>query len=47
MIDVYYKTEGEEDNYRRTLAQFTMMQRMLDRQEEMEEIVEQTVTALQ
>ena len=44
--DLYYKTGGEEDNYRRTLAQYTMMQRMLDQQEEMEGIIEQTVAAL-
>ncbi len=44
--DVYYKTESEEDNYRRTVAQYTMMQRMREREREMAAIIEQAVAVL-
>jgi Ser/Thr protein kinase RdoA (MazF antagonist) len=43
--DIYYKTESEEDNFRRTVAQYTMMQRMKERESEMAAIIEQAVTA--
>jgi hypothetical protein len=44
--DIYYKTESEEDNFRRTVAQYTLMQRMQEKEQEMAIIVEQAVTAL-
>lgn len=43
--DLYYKTESEEDNYRRTVAQYTMMQRMQEQEQEMATIIEQAVAA--
>jgi hypothetical protein len=44
--DIYYKTESEEDNFRRTVAQYTMMQRMQEQEQEMKAIIEQAVAAL-
>ncbi|MEX0987753.1 MAG: aminoglycoside phosphotransferase family protein [Bacteroidales bacterium] len=41
--DVYYKTVSEDDNYRRTLAQYVLMERMEELQGEMAEIIEKVV----
>jgi aminoglycoside phosphotransferase (APT) family kinase protein len=43
--DIYYKAESEEDNYRRAVAQYTMMQRMKERESEMAAIIEQAAAA--
>jgi hypothetical protein len=40
--DVYYKISSPEDNLRRARAQYTLMQRIQEREREMQEIVEKT-----